>query len=333
MNSFLNHLGLLSDVTRCRLLRAAETDELTVGELCAVLELPQSTVSRHLKQLGDLGWVQLRKEGSRRFYRVDLEPLAARERRLWMLLRNELNEDDADFRGDARRLQRVINKRRAASQSFFSSAASEWDRLRTDLFGERFDLLGLLGLLDPSWVIGDLGCGTGTIAATLAPFVSKVIAVDSSTEMLEVAGAALKNEANVDLRAGVLEHLPIEDATLDAGILFLVLQYTASPKAVLFEARRVLKPGAPLLVVDLMSHQDEELRVRMGHQRLGFSQESLAAEFARAGFDPMRWVEVPTQPRTKTGGVTPPRLFSTSARAPETVAARRPRPTAVSPPA
>ena len=31
--------------------------ELTVGELCSVLQLPQSTVSRHLKVLADAEWV------------------------------------------------------------------------------------------------------------------------------------------------------------------------------------------------------------------------------------------------------------------------------------
>ena len=43
-------------------------------------------------------------------------------------------------------------------------AAAGWDRTRTELIGERTDLLALLTLLDPSLVVGDLGCGAGWAA-------------------------------------------------------------------------------------------------------------------------------------------------------------------------
>src|SRR5438067_1973451 len=50
----------LADPTRARILRLVERQELTVADLCAVLQLPQSTVSRHLKVLADEGWVTFR---------------------------------------------------------------------------------------------------------------------------------------------------------------------------------------------------------------------------------------------------------------------------------
>ena len=49
----LQHMTTLADPTRCRMLLLLERHELTVSELCAVLQLPQSTVSRHLKTLAD----------------------------------------------------------------------------------------------------------------------------------------------------------------------------------------------------------------------------------------------------------------------------------------
>jgi ArsR family transcriptional regulator len=52
-----DQLAALADPTRARLLATLERDELTVGELCSVVQLPQSTVSRHLKVLGSDGWV------------------------------------------------------------------------------------------------------------------------------------------------------------------------------------------------------------------------------------------------------------------------------------
>jgi len=48
-----DRLTALADPTRSRLLLLLDRHELTVGELCAALQLPQSTVSRHLKTLAD----------------------------------------------------------------------------------------------------------------------------------------------------------------------------------------------------------------------------------------------------------------------------------------
>ena len=54
----------LADPTRLRLLRLLERHELGVGELCEVLQIPQSTVSRHLKVLTDQEWTRCRRRGT-----------------------------------------------------------------------------------------------------------------------------------------------------------------------------------------------------------------------------------------------------------------------------
>ena len=77
----------LADPTRLRLLHALEKRELSVLELCEVLALPQSTVSRHLKVLAERGWLMSRREGtsaSRAGPGLD-----AAARRLWLLARGE----------------------------------------------------------------------------------------------------------------------------------------------------------------------------------------------------------------------------------------------------
>ena len=57
MVAILEHMSALADPTRCRMLLLLEKHELTVSELCAVLQMPQSSVSRHLKTLADDDWV------------------------------------------------------------------------------------------------------------------------------------------------------------------------------------------------------------------------------------------------------------------------------------
>ena len=55
MTQWMGPLLGLADSTRLRLLRLLEGHELGVAELCEVLQMPQSTVSRHLKLLSDQG--------------------------------------------------------------------------------------------------------------------------------------------------------------------------------------------------------------------------------------------------------------------------------------
>ena len=212
-----------------------------------MLQLPQSTVSRHLKTLSDTGWVSSRRDGTSRYYTLALDDRGPATRRLWSLLREQVGSTPGADQ-DAHRLRGVLAQRQTKSQEFFASVAGQWDRLRQDLFGPASYLHALPGLLDPTWTIGDLGCGTGQVAASLAPFVARVIAVDRSEDMLQAARHRLRDLANVDVRRGELEALPIQDGELDAATLLLVLHHLPDPGEALREAARVLKPGGRLLI-------------------------------------------------------------------------------------
>ena len=278
----LDHLSALADGTRCRALLVLARQELTVSELCSVLQLPQSTVSRHLKILADGGWIQARPEGTRRLYRLDPEELDPPARGLWRLAREQVATIPA-ARQDSDRLEVVLAERRSRSQEFFSSAAGQWDRMRDELFGTRIYSHSLLGLLQEDWTVGDLGCGTGPVAAALAPFVGRVVAVDGSRAMLDAARARLDGTSNVDLRCGELESLPLRDRRLDAATLILVLHHLPDPGQVLAEVARVLRPGGKLLLVDMLPHDRHEYQQQMGHVWMGFSEDQIGRLLAAAG--------------------------------------------------
>ena len=300
-------LSILADATRSRMLLLLDRNELTVSELCAVMQLPQSTVSRHLKTLLDAGWVTSRKEATSRYYTLMTASRGPAARRLWALLRDQFGSSAAADQ-DARRLKTVISGRQAQSREFFESAAGQWDKLREDLFGRASHLQALPGLLAPEWTIGDLGCGTGQAAAALAPFVRRVIAVDRSGEMLQAARRRLRQYPNVEVRRGELESLPIADGELDAATLLLVLHHLSGPAEALREAARVLRPGARILICDMLPHDREEYRQQMGHVWLGFGEEQIRGLLAEAGFGGVRIV--PLASNTAAKG---PALFVASA--------------------
>ena len=298
MNTVLEHMTALADPTRCRMLLLLERHELTVSELCAVLQMPQSSVSRHLKTLADDNWVTSRRDGTSRFYSMPVDGLDGAASRLWLIIREQASAAAAAGR-DERRLRGVLNRRRAKSQEFFASAAGEWDQLRHGLFGEGFALWAVLGLIDPKLVVGDLGCGTGQLTETIAPFVRRVIAVDGSTEMLDAARRRLTPADNVELRQGELEALPLAEGELDVAMLSLVLHYSPEPQRALEEVARVVRPGGRLLVIDMQPHEREEYQQQMGHVWLGFSEKQVARFLAGAGFDDVRVRALPADPEAK----------------------------------
>jgi ArsR family transcriptional regulator len=283
-----------------------EQHELTVGELCASLQLPQSTVSRHLRVLSDEGWVSARGEGTSRFYNADFDTLDAGARDLWMIVREQLGTS-LGITTDQRRAESVLAKRKARVRQFFDSAAGTWDDLRAQLVGDRSDLLALLDLFDDSWVVGDLGCGTGHISEALAPSVARVIAIDESGPMLAAARARLAELANVEMREGHIESLPLEDGSLDVAILFLVAHFITDPARAMQEVRRVLKRGGRLLIVDLLPHDREDLAAQ-GHIWQGFSEEQISNWLGSAGFTHSRY-----RPMAQTNDRTPG-LFVATAR-------------------
>jgi ArsR family transcriptional regulator len=292
-----DHLAVLADTTRSRILLLLDRHELTVSEICSIVQLPQSTVSRHLRALSDGGWVAARAEGTSHPYAMtrDLDSAA---RRLWLLVRDQVGQTPATQQ-DQRRLQAALSDRRTRSQEFFSSSAGQWDRVRAELFGDRFHLAAMAALAAPDWTVGDLGCGTGQMIAALSPFVQRVIAVDSSAAMLQAAKKRVRAYANVELRRGELESLPIDDAQLDLALLTLVLHHVTEPPRALKEVARVVKPGGQIAVIDMLPHDREAYRQQMGHAWLGFGEPAMRSMLTEAGFDNVRIVALPTDPAAK----------------------------------
>lgn len=312
MNTFapppiLERISVLGDETRARILALLEVSEFTVSELCRALQLPQPTVSRQLRTLASEGWVESRTEGRNRHYRLStqLDPASFS---LWALVRGQVDELGS-WTTDQERAVRVLEERRLRATEYFAKSARQWDEIRAELFGSATGLAPLLGLLDPGWIVADLGVGTGALAARLAPFVETVVGFDRSAEMLTAAEARLTDTANVELRRADLEELPLGSGTVDVAVLALVLHYTVDPPAVLREARRILRPGGRAVLLDMRRHdRGDRLAEEMGHLWPGFDPEVMESWLLDAGFTTVRTHLLPPDP-----DATGPLLFLSTA--------------------
>lgn len=93
----------------------------------------------------------------------------------------------------------------------------------------------------------DAACGTGRHARWLAARGHRVIGIDATPEMLELAREAMPD---ADLRLGDLTALPVETASVDLVVCALALTHCEDLRAPVAELARVLRPGGRLVVSD-----------------------------------------------------------------------------------
>ena len=120
LEALMGALGSLGDPTRLRLLRLLERRELGVADLVSALQLPQSTVSRHLKVLSDQGWVKNRAEGTNRIYRMPT-PDETVAKKLWHVAKDQ-TEEWATAKQDQLRLDQLESRRPQEALAFFAGA-------------------------------------------------------------------------------------------------------------------------------------------------------------------------------------------------------------------
>jgi SAM-dependent methyltransferase len=101
----------------------------------------------------------------------------------------------------------------------------------------------------------DFGCGTGIFACQAAGLVEKVVGVDVSSGILDVARSTCAGASNIDLLLTDGEHLPFDDASFDCVVARETLCYVPDSRfpAVLAEMGRVLRPSGALFVIDQVS--------------------------------------------------------------------------------
>ncbi|MEO7795220.1 MAG: metalloregulator ArsR/SmtB family transcription factor [Thermoanaerobaculia bacterium] len=294
----LARLDALADPARLRLLALLDGEELGVGELGEIVQLPQSSVSRHLKVLLDQGWIVSRSARTANFYTMANGELPGPARSLWSLTRTEIAGWPA-LAHDRLRLERRLAERSETGGGFFAGVAEEWQTLRADLYGRVFGEAAIAALLPRDWVVADLACGAGDLTVRLAPWVARVIAVDASPEMLAAAKRRTRALPNVELHRADLATLPIADGSCDAALLLLALTHVAAPAEAVAEMARILKPGGRAVIVDLLRHDRDGFRRQMGQVRNGFGAEELKALLATTGFTAAECAPLPPEAEAK----------------------------------
>ena len=295
MPSIVKILKVVAEPNRLRILLLLRAEELSVAELQEILTMGQSTISTHLSQLKNAGLVEDRRTGKSSLYRLTTSGGGAVLDQLLDRAKSEIPEAAADRLA----MRGVLKKRQDKMRSFFDSVAG---RLGKDYVpGKSWKSIAeaLLRLMPPM-VIADLGAGEGAFSLLLAQHAKKVIAVDTSAKMIEVAREhALRNGVkNVEFRLGDMEEVPIKAATADLVWISQSLHHALHPGRALAEANRILRPGGRIVILDLVKHRFEEARELYADEWLGFSETDLESMLEEAGFHDVQTSVVYKEPET-----------------------------------
>ena len=280
----------LSEPLRLRLLRLLRAEELNGNELCEVLDVPQSTLSRHLAVLKDSGLVETRRQGTWSFFRIaESAPLRGPDADLLGLLEGLLAEDPAAGR-DAQRLAAVLEGRRQAVRDHFQADGAGWDNFQERHADPAVKQAALAHLVPPGLLVVDAGCGAGWFLPELAASGGRVVAVDNAPRQLEKARERARRLGlhNVEFREGDLASLPLGDGEADALFAQLSLHHAPQPESALRDWHRVLRPGGSLVITDFMPHEESWLRDEHADLWPGFDPDHVESLMRRVGFEAIR---------------------------------------------
>ena len=260
-----------------------QAEELSVAEIQEVLGMGQSRISTHLAQLKRSGLVRDRRVGKNIYYSwTPAGPIKEPElRSVVRLAVADMPEAAADRSG----LKHVIAKRRNRTREYFNKFAGKFGRSYCP--GRSWQALAhLLITLIPAIDVADLGAGEGTLSQLLAKRARKVIAIDISERMIEVGTQLAKDHGftNLEYRLGDLEEPPIAENSVDLAVFSQALHHANSPHKAIAAARRILRPGGRLAILDLLTHSFEQARELYADLWLGFSEVELLHLLEQTGF-------------------------------------------------
>ncbi|MGL4495034.1 MAG: ArsR/SmtB family transcription factor [Beijerinckiaceae bacterium] len=285
-DDLLSTLKAAGEETRLRMLALVSEGELTVSDFVDILGQSQPRISRHLKLMAESGLVERHREGAWAFYRLaNRAPGAA----VAAAMMAAMDRNDPILAADRARLAAVRTQRSKLAEAFFARHAADWDRIRSLHAAEADVERAVMTAAGdrPIHALLDLGTGTGRMLQLFGGKAARLVGIDTSPAMLQVARANLAKVGlrGVELRQGDIYAPPVERNAFDVVIVHQVLHFLDDPARALREAAAALRPGGRLIVVDFAPHAIEELRETQAHRRLGFRREEIAALMQEAGLE------------------------------------------------
>jgi ubiquinone/menaquinone biosynthesis C-methylase UbiE/predicted transcriptional regulator len=283
----------VSDETRVRILHILSYGDFSVNEIVDILEMGQSSVSRHLKILTSAGFLNARREGSWVYYSLRTSSSYFAQDLTNLILSHK---EDLPFREiDQFNVSNTLSKRENKSKQFFNDLGQNWEKVQEEVLDPRIYRDRIVSSLPPnSDLVLDLGCGPGGLIPYLLSKTNHVLGLDSSSRMVEVSMNEFQGNSRVKIKEAHLESLPVQDNSADSVVASMVLHHVSHPPKVIEEINRVLRVGGVFSFVDLVKHNQEFMREKYADLWLGFEPELIQSWLTNYGFEILEQDFIPT---------------------------------------
>lgn len=284
---------LLSEPGRLQVLALCAEEELSIGELSALLDDSQPQLSRKVSALREGGLVESRKDGTRTWVRT------VRDARADPVVADAIEEGRrlclAD--GSLGRVPQVVAAREDSGRHLFEVPATNAVPSSPEHLAH---LAALAPLLPGHRLAIDVGTGEGLLLDVLAPLYQRVLAVDRSRAQLARVSERVASRGfhHVSLYPGSYDDAALVERVDGMGGADLVfagrtLHHASKPASAVQSFARLLKKGGHLVVLDYLSHTDDSLRTAHGDVWLGFSPQDISAWLREAGLETLAQIPIP----------------------------------------
>lgn len=145
-----------------------------------------------------------------------------------------------------------IATRQRKERAIWDRNASGYDRMNMNTYEDAYRKTTekVLAQVSSEDLVLEIGCGTGIMSSRVAPHVKKLVAVDISPAMVQVAKEKMKSLVVNNVECEVYDgyHLPQDCETFDAILLFNIVQCVKEPETLINESYRLLKNGGKLFI-------------------------------------------------------------------------------------
>lgn len=272
----------MADALRANVMRVLKDESYGVLELCRILDTAQPALSHHLKVLHQAGLVARRREGNTIFYRRAPAPSPLHRALLAAI------DEVALPAAQQQRIDAVHQERSRRSEAFFAEHAGEFARNQARISEASVYVASVLEIVQ-RYGLGagaalEIGPGEGELLEPLARTFERVVAIDSTQEMLDRSAHRAAELGNVRLLHRDFADLPPQPG-YGLVVAAMVVHHLSSPQGFFRHARRLLTADGVLVVVELCPHDHEWARTACGDVWLGFEPDELAEWGVNAGFD------------------------------------------------
>jgi ubiquinone/menaquinone biosynthesis C-methylase UbiE len=190
--------------------------------------------------------------------------------------------------------------------SRFDEAASQWDNnpVRVELARAVGAAIERAVPLQSHWHVLDYGAGTGLLTLCLQPRVGSVLAMDSSSGMLEALSRKLSGASIGNVRPCLwdLERQAFRETGVDLVVSSMTLHHLRDVPLVFGRLAEALNPGGWLAVADLDVEDGSFHGESQDVFHHGFDREQIAGWLGEAGFSDARVGDAHTMTKPDSAG-------------------------------